>query len=83
MGGYAARKSRELMENISFIIGIELMHCLQAVDMIGKKPSAKLQKVHEEARKSGILFIEEDYYFGPQITLCKELVMKGLHNFTS
>ena len=58
MGGYAARKSRELMENISFIIGIELMHCLQAVDIIGKKPSAKLQKVHEEARKSGILFIE-------------------------
>lgn len=51
MGGYAARKSREVLENISYILGIEFMCALQATSIIGKKPSEKLQKIFEGARK--------------------------------
>jgi histidine ammonia-lyase len=50
MGGYAARKSREVLENMAYILGIELMHCLQAVDLIEKTPSKKLFQIHQKVR---------------------------------
>lgn len=34
MGGYAARKARTVYENIAYILGIELMCCLQAIDLL-------------------------------------------------
>ena len=39
------------------------MHCLQAVDLIGKKPSKKLDEIHKKVRNC-ISFMEEDKYFG-------------------
>jgi len=64
MGGYASRKSREILENVSYILGIELMCALQAVDLIGKAPSSNLNKIYTKARAS-ISFLKEDKYFGP------------------
>lgn len=43
MGGFAARKAKIIYENVSQIIGIELMFALQAVDLLELKPSKKLQ----------------------------------------
>lgn len=34
MGGFAARKSLLMLENIAYILGIELILALQAADMI-------------------------------------------------
>ena len=45
MGGYAARKSNEMLENISYIIGIELFHALQAIDMVGKPTTKRLEEL--------------------------------------
>jgi histidine ammonia-lyase len=45
MGGFACRKAKTLYENISFILGIELMCCLQAVDLLCLKPSKKLMEI--------------------------------------
>jgi histidine ammonia-lyase len=42
MGGFAVRKAKTLFENISYILGIELMMALQAVDLLELKPSKKL-----------------------------------------
>ena len=54
------------------------MHCLQAVDLIGKKPSKKLDEIHKKVRNC-ISFMEEDKYFGPEMTIAKDLVLQGLH----
>lgn len=53
------------------------MHCLQAIDLIKKEPSLKLKEIYVKVRKQ-ISFMEEDRYFGPEITIAKDLVMKGL-----
>lgn len=63
---------------MSYILGIELMHCLQAVDLIGKKPSKKLSEIHKNVRRY-VSFMEEDTYFGPEMTTAKDLVIRGLH----
>lgn len=55
-----------MLDNVSYILGIELICALQAVDLIGKKPSAKLEQLHKKLRER-ITFMEEDFYFGPQI----------------
>jgi histidine ammonia-lyase len=39
MGGFAARKCETLVSNVSKILGIELLMCLTAVDIIGLKTS--------------------------------------------
>ena len=77
MGGYAARKSKEMLDKMAFIVGVEFMHCLQAVDLIGKRPSKKLAEIYEKGWKY-ISFLEEDNYFGWEIPIAKELVLKGL-----
>lgn len=43
MGGFAARKAKIIYENVSQILGIELMFALQAVDLLELKPSKRLQ----------------------------------------
>lgn len=43
MGGFAARKAKILYDNMAFILGIELMCALQAVDLLQMRPSSKLQ----------------------------------------
>lgn len=60
-----------MLENVSFILGIELMHCLQAVDLVGKEPSRRLGEIAKAVRGERVEFIEEDSYFGPQITKAK------------
>lgn len=45
MGGFAARKAKMIYENISFILGIELMCALQAIDLLKLKPSRKLNEI--------------------------------------
>jgi histidine ammonia-lyase len=77
MGGYAARKSMEMLDNISYILGIELMCALQSVNLIRKKPSEYLYRIHQNARKF-IKYLDKDCYFGEELEIAKELVMNNL-----
>jgi histidine ammonia-lyase len=77
MGGFAARKSGMMLENMGYVLGIELMCALQALDLKGKKLEGKLGKVYGEARKK-VRFLEKDGYFGEEIEAAKEMVMGGL-----
>lgn len=77
MGGFAARKAKIIYENIAYILGIELMCALQAIDLMQLKPSKKLDEIKQKVRKS-IAFMPVDKYYGPEITMAQELVKKGL-----
>jgi histidine ammonia-lyase len=59
MGGYAVRKSAQILENIAYVLGIELMCVLQALDLLGRRVEGRLVRVYEEARKK-IKFMEKD-----------------------
>ena len=51
MGGFAARKSRLILDNMAFIVGIELMMALQSIDLLKEhKASEKLQEIHKKVR---------------------------------
>lgn len=51
MGGFAARKCRVLLDNMTYILGVELLNCLSAVDLEHKAPSVKLKRIRDEVRK--------------------------------
>ena len=51
MGGFAARKSRILLDNMAFIVGIELMAALQSIDLLSElSPSKRLSQIHKRVR---------------------------------
>lgn len=66
MGGFAARKCQALVDNVSKILGVELLLSLTAANIIGLKSSEKLnqtlQKVQEKIKP-----LVEDRFFGPEI----------------
>jgi histidine ammonia-lyase len=80
MGGFAARKSRLILDNMAFIIGIELMTSLQSLDLLREhEPSQKLSEIHQKVRKY-VPYLEKDEYYGPKVTVAKDLIMNGLNN---
>lgn len=70
MGGFAARKAKIIYENISYILGIELMCALQAIDLLQLKPSEKLNEIRNKVRKS-IAYMPVDKFYGPEITIAQ------------
>ena len=51
MGTTAARKCREVLENLSYVLAIEAICACQGIDFRKKKPSPKLQEVHRIIRE--------------------------------
>ncbi|MCK5005384.1 MAG: histidine ammonia-lyase [Candidatus Aminicenantes bacterium] len=59
MGNFAARKAGEIVGNVKYILAIELMASLQALDFYKEKTSPKLEKVKSVVR-SKVPFLEQD-----------------------
>jgi len=51
MGTTAARKCREVLENLSYVLAIEAICACQGIDFRKKKPSPKLQQVYRIIRE--------------------------------
>lgn len=50
MGGFASRKAKMICENVAYILGIELLCCLQSIDLLQLKPSKKLDAIKTKIR---------------------------------
>jgi histidine ammonia-lyase len=59
MGTTAARKCREVLENVRYVLAIEAICACQGIDFRKKKPSPKLQKVYQAIRKK-VSYLEVD-----------------------
>jgi len=59
MGNFAARKAGEIIGNVKYILAIELMSSLQALDFYDKKTSPKLENVKNLVRER-VPFLERD-----------------------
>ncbi len=55
------------------------MCALQAIDLLEMKPSKRLEDIKNRVRHQ-IGYMAVDKYFGPDITVAKELVKRGLGN---
>lgn len=59
MGNFAARKAREIIKNVKYILAIELMAGLQALDFYDEKTSPLLEEIKAIVRKK-VPFLEND-----------------------
>jgi len=59
MGNFAARKAGEIIGNVKYILAIEIMASLQALDFYKEKTSSKLEKVKTVVREL-VPFLEQD-----------------------
>lgn len=66
MGGFAVRKCQTLVDNVSKILGIELLMSVTAIDIIGLKSSERLNQIMAKVQEK-IKPLVEDRYFGPDI----------------
>jgi histidine ammonia-lyase len=50
MGGFASRKCKMLLHNMSNILGIELLICTNALNILQLKSSDRLMKIYNYIR---------------------------------
>lgn len=67
MGGFAARKALQVIENVEYVVAIELLCACQALDFVRPLKTTKLlEKVHALVR-SKVPFYEKDRFMNPDI----------------
>ncbi|MEH7546408.1 MULTISPECIES: histidine ammonia-lyase [Bacillaceae] len=74
---FAAKKAYQITKKLEYILGLELMAAVQALDFHHPlKPSPASQKVYELIR-SVVPTVEEDRYFYPDIQFITNLIREG------
>jgi len=63
MGGFAARKSKLILDNMAQILGVELLMALDAVDILQMQPSKRLMEVKRRVREE-VAEMEFDKFYG-------------------
>ncbi|KAI8614292.1 aromatic amino acid lyase [Chytriomyces sp. MP71] len=81
MGGFAARKALEVVENVEKVLAIELLCACQALDLQRPlKTVGVLEKVHAYVRGKegcGVVAWDEDRYMAPDIEAAWEFIKSG------
>ena len=74
MGGFSARKSLQVVENVETIIAIELMCATQGIDLLRPlKSTLPLESLHKMVRNS-VSKLEKDRFMKPDIEKCLNLI---------
>lgn len=77
MGGWAARKCLQVIENVEIILGIELMTSTQGLELRRPLRSTEpIEKIVQFVRNSGIDFLKEDRFLSPDIEIATDLIRK-------
>jgi histidine ammonia-lyase len=77
MGTIACRQAREVLENATWVIAIEVMSAAQALDFhAGLAPGAGVAAAHARVR-SALPHLEHDVYLRPGLDRVRELVRGG------
>lgn len=77
MGTIAARKAQTILSNVKYVLAIELLCAMQALDFLGDlKPGEGISIVHKLVREK-IQFLENDRILYNDINYLKEIVSNG------
>lgn len=82
MGTIAARKCREVMENLSYVLAIEAICACQGIDFRKKKPSPKLQRVYRLIREK-VSFMDADREMSKDFEALVELIKEDAFDVVS
>lgn len=77
MGAHAARKLRQIVDNVQYVLAIELMVAAQAVDLAGDQPLAPYtQRIHAAVRQT-IAPLADDHVLAGDMERLKTDVMQN------
>jgi histidine ammonia-lyase len=77
MGTHACRKARDILENVLWVVAIELASAAQALDFnLPLRPGRGVEAVHRRIRAE-IPHLERDLYFQPDLTRLRDMVRSG------
>ncbi|MFA5577082.1 MAG: histidine ammonia-lyase [Tissierellaceae bacterium] len=74
MGTIAARKAREIMENVRKVLSMEILAACQAIDLRGNKGLGKGSKIAYNIIRERIDILEEDRPMYFDINKCEEII---------
>ena len=78
MGGFAARKCLQVIENVERVVAIELLCACQAIEFHRPlRTSAALEAVHALVRAAGVDRYDEDRFMAPDIDTVTRLITSG------
>ena len=77
MGTIAARKAKQILSNVEYVLAIELMCAVQALDFLSDLKPGSGVKVAYELVRSKVPFLEKDRILAPEINLLKDIVSNG------
>lgn len=77
MGTIAARKAKQILSNVEYVLAIELMCAVQALDFLSDLKPGSGVKVAYELVRSKVPFLEKDRILAPEINLLKDIVSDG------
>ncbi len=77
MGTIACRQARMVLENVTWVIAIEVMSAAQALDFrAGLRPGVGVHAAHQRVRRE-LPHLERDVYLRPGLDAVRELVRSG------
>jgi histidine ammonia-lyase len=77
MGSIAARKAREILQNVEWILAIELICSAQGIDYRGADKAGKGTKAAHSLLRKKVPILKEDRAISKDIEACAELIQSG------
>lgn len=77
MGTHAARKTTEIIENLEYVLAIELLCATQALDLRAPLAPSPTTKAVRDAVRTHIPFWQEDRLMHRDIEMARELIQTG------
>lgn len=78
MGGWAARKALQVVENVETVIAIEMLAACQGLEFHRPlKTTEALERVYDVVRTK-VEPLKEDRYLAPDVNQCIEIIRQGL-----
>lgn len=80
MATFAGRRLRDMAENTSGILAIELLAACQGIDFRAPLKTSKLLEEAKSMLRDKVPFYDKDRYFAPDIAKATELILSGKLN---
>lgn len=78
MGTISARKAKQILSNVEFVLAVELLCAAQAIDFLdGLKPGDGVEITHKLVREK-VPYLDKDRVLYKSINLLKEMISSGI-----
>lgn len=80
MGSISGRKTLQIIDNLEYVLAIELLYALQALDFRRPMKSSELVEIVHDLVREQVSFAEEDRVFANDINRLRDLIRSNVIN---